>query len=498
MDEPAAEHDEAQEIAERIAAWARGERPGPYALEIYPTLRCNLECRYCDTTLRHVKPDPESELPGSEVTRIVDEAAALGARKLSLLGGGEPLEAPEATFGAMERAKAHGMHGILGTNATLLSTERIALLVALGWDEVHVSLDGPDAETNDSLRDGSFRRAATAIAQLSAARIDAGSATPRIAIHCVVTQNNLDALPALVRFAAENGVARVNCDHVVPYTPEMETLRLGPGDTGRLREVVAEARLEAIDLGVAEDLENLLAAGAAERGRDRAAPVRIPDRPLWQGSPCYFPWFYLSVRSDGTCGPCCVASGEGLPSLRGRPLAEVWHGEISDRLRRRMRLGISEPYCCECSGALRRLNTQVRSRLAPLPDASPDELELGLREALSLAEAERAAEQDRATRLSERLAEAGRLERRLRDELEALHQRRTEEKAGSEQERFSLARRVEDALREREDLARYVAFVERERDALRAGYQHLEARLRAILTSKSWRFLRFLGIVRDV
>ena len=498
MDELLEERDEAEEIADRIAAWARGEQPGPYALELYPTLRCNLQCRYCDTTLRHLKPDPATELPAAEVARIVDEAAELGARKLSLLGGGEPLEAPETTFGAMERAKAHGMHGVLGTNATLLTPVQSTLLVGLGWDEVHVSLDGPDAEINDSLRDGSFRRAATAMAHLAAARIEAGSDVPRIAIHCVVTQKNLQALPGLVRFAAENGVARVNFDHVVPYTPEMEALRLGREHARRLRDVVAKARLEAISLGVAEDLENLLAAGAAERGSKRAAPVRIKDRPLWQGSPCYFPWFYLSVRSDGSCGPCCVASGESLPSLRGRPLAEVWHGERFQRLRRRMRLGVTAAYCNECSGALRRLNTQVRSRLEPLPDAAVSELELGLREELALAETEAGAARKRAGDLAEQLDEAGRRQQRLRDELAELHATHTAVNAQADRDRFTLGSRLDDARRELDDLARRLGFVQRERDALCAGAEHLQARLRAILTSKSWRILRFLGIVREV
>ena len=40
------------EIAERLLDWQRGVPRGPYTLELYPTLRCNLDCAFCDTTYR--------------------------------------------------------------------------------------------------------------------------------------------------------------------------------------------------------------------------------------------------------------------------------------------------------------------------------------------------------------------------------------------------------------------------------------------------------------
>ena len=52
------------------------------------------------------------------------------------------------------------MEGILTTNGTLLNRELANTLLNIGWDEVHFSIDGPNAEIHDALRGrkGAFKK----------------------------------------------------------------------------------------------------------------------------------------------------------------------------------------------------------------------------------------------------------------------------------------------------------------------------------------------------
>ena len=137
-------------IAARVRRWDAEGALGPLTLELYPTLRCNLDCAFCDTTDRH-RP-PVNELPLSRHLEIVEEAAAMGVRRVFILGGGEPLMARQVTPALMHRVKALGMEGVLTTNGTILPPELVQQLLDDGWDELHVSIDGPSPEIHDALR----------------------------------------------------------------------------------------------------------------------------------------------------------------------------------------------------------------------------------------------------------------------------------------------------------------------------------------------------------
>ena len=110
MSEPAA-------IAARIRRWEHEGIQGPVTLELYPTLRCNLDCSFCDTTDRHQA--PVVEMPLERHLALLQEAAEMGVKRVFILGGGEPLMARQVTPPVMARVKELGMEGILTTNGTL-------------------------------------------------------------------------------------------------------------------------------------------------------------------------------------------------------------------------------------------------------------------------------------------------------------------------------------------------------------------------------------------
>ena len=351
--------DELRAIAARVRTREAGEAVGPWTLELYPTLRCNLSCGFCDTTERH-RP-AVGELSPGRLLEIVDEAADMGVRRVCILGGGEPLLS-KATPLLVRRVKERGMAGFLTTNGTRCDAPFRALLVETGWDEVHVSVDGADAETHDRLRgqSGAFQRTVTALCRLRRDRDAAGSLFPRLALHTVLTRENVDQLAAIVRLAAALGATRVDFDALVAYRPEQRVHALGLAEEVRLPASVRAGLAEAARLGVATTLDRFLDAATLRRG-DRPPPAASGEGIA--GAPCLKAWHYLVVQADGRTSPCCVLAGEG-ESVADRPLAKVWNDSpYLESVRTGMRAGRPTGRCAECSENILAHERLIRGQL---------------------------------------------------------------------------------------------------------------------------------------
>jgi MoaA/NifB/PqqE/SkfB family radical SAM enzyme len=324
--------DELDAIAARVLQARSGAEIGPWTLELYPTLRCNLDCAFCDTTDRH-RPGV-AELGEARLLAIVDEAADLGVRRVMVLGGGEPLIAAAAPR-LLAHIKARGLAGFLTTNGTRL--DRFApLLTEIGWDEVHVSVDGATAATHDALRGraGAFR---TTIGALCRLRRRAGA--PRLGIHTVLTRANLDELPHLVRLAHALGVPRLEVDALIAYRPEQAALALRAEDRPRLMRQIDASLDEADRLGVSTTIERLREPTALARGSVPAASAAA----------CLKAWHHLVVQADGRTSPCCVLAGTG-GSAATAPIGTIWREDPSLlAIRAGMAAGRPTPRCAECS-----------------------------------------------------------------------------------------------------------------------------------------------------
>ncbi len=328
-------------------------------LELYPTLACNLDCRFCDTTDRHQP--PVDELPTSRLLAIIDEAADMGVRRVFVLGGGEPLlrkDSPQL----LHRIKQRGMEGILTTNGTLLSAALCEQLLADGWDEVHVSLDGPTAEVHDDLRGqaGAFKRTVRNACRLSHARRARGLPGPRLALHFVLTNRNQQTLCDMVRLAHALGAERVDFDALIAYRPEQQALSLSPAEAAALPARAAQALALAEQLGIQTTLANFLEPAALQRGQ--VSPTG-PDRPGLHGAPCLRAWHYLVVQADGRTSPCCVLAGMG-GSVADTSLADAWRDDpFLAQVRSGMLAGRAQPRCRECSQNILAHEGRIRAAL---------------------------------------------------------------------------------------------------------------------------------------
>jgi MoaA/NifB/PqqE/SkfB family radical SAM enzyme len=361
---------EPQQIAARIRKWEKNGPQGPMTLEIYPTLKCNLNCGFCDTTERHQK--PVNELSLARHLALLEEAAEMGVQRAFVLGGGEPLLAKEKTPAILKRIKELGMEGILTTNGTLMGPDLREDLLEWGWDEIHFSVDGPTPEIHDALRgvQGAFKKTVSAICALNVLKKTRGLAHPKIALHFVLTNLNYTHLSDMLRLAAAVGAFRVDFDALIAYREEQKAFDLSPAQKAEVPAIALEAIELADKLGIQTTLKGFLDTENLSRG-ERTIPVPqvLGDaqnsglNDALRKAPCLKAWHYLVVQADGRTSPCCVLAGEG-ESLANTPLKTLWEkSPFLEKVREGMLNGEPLPRCRECSGNILAHEAVIRSHL---------------------------------------------------------------------------------------------------------------------------------------
>src|SRR6266851_3578759 len=180
----------------------------PHVVAWNLTRRCNLECAHC-----YISAGPHesatSELETADCMRIIDQILEVNPAPLIILSGGEPLLRED-----LYRLAAHGARGgatvVVGTNGTLLSEERVALLKEAGVRGVAVSVDSLRPSYHDNFRrgKGSLAETTTALARLRAARLD-------FIVQSTVTKGNRAELAPLIAWAAEQQAVAFNCYFLV-------------------------------------------------------------------------------------------------------------------------------------------------------------------------------------------------------------------------------------------------------------------------------------------
>jgi len=129
------------------------ERKGLLSLELELSRVCNLSCLYCYNCSGK---SLDNELTLDEIFSVIDQAAGLGARKIIVLGGGEPLLYPKL-FQVLEYIVQSGLQADLFTNGTLVTPEIARRFYAMRI-AVSIKMNSMDATTQDYLagKKGSF------------------------------------------------------------------------------------------------------------------------------------------------------------------------------------------------------------------------------------------------------------------------------------------------------------------------------------------------------
>jgi MoaA/NifB/PqqE/SkfB family radical SAM enzyme len=134
-----------QDYCERITVRDGPRLPLEGSIDL--TYRCNNTCRHCWINLPANSPEKEDELTFDQITRIVDEARAMGCRRWAISGGEPMLRAdfPEIFDYITRKSVSYS----LNTNGTLINPQIACLMKRKG--SKMVALYGATAEVHDHI-----------------------------------------------------------------------------------------------------------------------------------------------------------------------------------------------------------------------------------------------------------------------------------------------------------------------------------------------------------
>ncbi|MEM2959393.1 MAG: radical SAM protein [Candidatus Jordarchaeaceae archaeon] len=316
-----------------VSVWrCRGFVP-PLEVSFKPTLRCNLRCVMCP---QRAIPDGVKrasvryELSTERYCAMIDELAGMGARRIHIVGGGEPLLRGDV-MELMWRVKYCGLEGVLTTNGALLDEGKMRGLIDIGWDLVNFSVDAPHADVYEAIRGvpGTFDRVISNMRRLSQLRLELGRMKPVIQIGCVVMKSNYMLLEDMVELARKVGANAVNFNMC---WSEDSSLLVGREDLPEFFSHLRAAFKKAVKYSV----------------RVNAMEILLFWGRMDTDTICFRPWLSPDIWHNGDVTPCCF-SREVMGNVRNRSFREVWDGEKFNNLRKSFLQGEFPDFCKNCN-----------------------------------------------------------------------------------------------------------------------------------------------------
>ena len=149
------------------------------------TLSCSFNCAYCGSRGGKAR---ENELTTEECLRVCRELAAMGCRRVSLIGGEVFMRKDWAVIAG--ELTARDITTCIITNGFSMNQEIINTLKEIGIESIAVSLDGPERVHDAYRMKGSYRKALACIQALADAEIP-------VSVISALRKDNAGLLPEL-------------------------------------------------------------------------------------------------------------------------------------------------------------------------------------------------------------------------------------------------------------------------------------------------------------
>ncbi len=262
-------------------------------IELEMTYACNLSCAYCYASAGKKRP---AEMSQAEISCVLAQARSLGAVKVVLLGGGEPL-LYEDFRSLVDEIKGLGMDVSVFTNGTLVDGS-----AARFFYEREVSVVVKRNSAIPAVQDRLTGRPGTAalIERAFENLFAAGYPSQRhvLGAQTVICRANLDEIEELWRWARDRGVQ--------PYF-ECMTMQ-GRALDGGLETTPEEYR------GVFERLSRI--------DREEYGMISWEPRPPLAGATCRRLLYSILVKANGCISPC-VGVDLAVGNIRRDALRDV-------------------------------------------------------------------------------------------------------------------------------------------------------------------------------
>jgi MoaA/NifB/PqqE/SkfB family radical SAM enzyme len=355
------------EVAKRILEVLE-RRAGPFKVQLNPTNRCNLKCRFC--WLRDFDSGGLNleELSTKKYLEIIRSCANLKVKVIEITGGGEPLMRKDILT-LMKEIKKRKIFGRIITNGTLFTDKLIRALIGIGWDEIVFSLDAPVKEINDYLRGESFDKIVENLKKFQLMKMKRKKEKPMVSIHMVLCNKNLHLLPQMFEF-----VYNLNCRNLLVEPIVLLAKKTGAGKELLLKKKDRKALLSSIKkaIGISykynfqTNLDKLELEFFEKTSKTKI--VRSEGTEMKNGFlsiPCYQPFYNMIIRPWGTVGICCMFDNVG-DNVEDKNLEEIWFGKFFEEARKKMMKRIIPSFCSKCNPSQIQENRKIREELKKL------------------------------------------------------------------------------------------------------------------------------------
>jgi len=295
-----------------------------FYIQWHITNLCNLRCQHCYQDDFSKK----SDLDWSGLKKVSDNLLAtmreLGKTACIHLTGGEPLLKPELfpLLDDLDQQPTVEELGII-TNGLLIDQEMKKRLSHFSkLRKIKISLDGGNAETNDTIRqEGAFEKVMQNLPLLrEAGRFE-------ILFMLTIMKSNLRSLPSLLRLCQDLGVNGLIIERFIP---------LGRGK-GIIAEVLSKEEWKEmikmlLDFFPADEEEHSFLPYQAFQVSFNGEELEL------LGAPCVIGKDGLCVMPEGTVYPCRRLP-VSIGNLLSEPLGQIWEkSELLEKLRRKENL----------------------------------------------------------------------------------------------------------------------------------------------------------------
>ncbi len=351
-----------EEEIRRLKKWAGGEKQPPIGIELAPTLRCNLNCKFCwrrkesfSGTNREMK---NREMNLGKYRKIIREGGEMGVEEVKIIGGGEPFFREEI-LSIMKEVKKNDIWGYVCTNGSLLTSERIERLVDMGWDYVKVSLHGLGDKHNELVEGDVFESTVESLRILADSPVETE-------IGMVVVDENYKDIGNLLDLVKDLGIDHLFLEPITVYSKLGEELRMNDKQQRELAENLEELDSVAgrydVNTNFCEFVDNNLVESTNSM-KDFILSRVDEESDSFTEIPCYEPFLRMGIRVDGRVAPCGFYDEKRGDSIRNKSLEEVWFGNYFEERRQEQMETELPDYCSKCCTTLVNKQRRIGEKL---------------------------------------------------------------------------------------------------------------------------------------
>jgi len=378
------------EYADRMEKWFNDLKPAPIRIDAELHTRCNLNCKMCDrrgSSYERLAEEERNkiELSSKKWINIAEESGKMGVKAWNISGLCEPLMRPDILFPIMQMIKSYDMFGELTTNGTLWNDNFIKKTIEMGWDSVCISIDAPDEKTHDYIRgtNGTFKKSKNTLENFNFFKKNFKVDLPVITINVVLNRLNYSKLNDIVEMCHNLGGNAIFVEPMVVFSQLGNELKMNKKEIDEFQKKTIEAKEKAEEYGIVLDITSV-APGEA------FSPDKKFDKKLIEKSgnikhilineskhysdpilsiPCFYPWFFLMIRGDGTITHC----GEWKnmeENIKDKTLSELWFGDNFSKVRNQFLNGELSDFCEKCRPNIIEDTRIVRKSIKEFRDIS--------------------------------------------------------------------------------------------------------------------------------